>query len=90
MHAHGGVSRKDPTTAALTRSEVVVSRHFYASRHFGRWHAAAYHLALMTTRFVPAALTGLVSRVRAGTAGHLARYYRSVPTLGWRSRRSRP
>jgi GT2 family glycosyltransferase len=90
LHAHGGASRKDPATAALTRSEVVVSRHFYASRHFGRWHAAAYHLALMTTRFAPAAVAGLVSRVRAGTAGHLASYYRGVPTLGWRSRRGRP
>ena len=81
VHAHGGTSRKDPVTAALTRSEVVVSRHFYASRHFGSWHARAYHLALVVTRFFPAALTG--------KAAHLARYYRQVPSLGWRSRRAR-
>jgi GT2 family glycosyltransferase len=90
VHAHGGASRKDPATAALTRSEVVVSRHFYASRHFGTWHAGAYHVALAVTRFIPAALAGLFDRGRAGMAGHLARYYRQVPTLGWRSRRARP
>ena len=83
VHAHGGVSRKDPETAAITRSEVVVSRHFYASRHLGRWQAPLYHLALAATRFVPAAL------VRAGVARHLAAYYRGVPSLGWRSPRSR-
>lgn len=89
VHAHGGATRKDPETAALTRSEVVVSRHFYASRHFGSVHAAAYHLALAATRFVPALLAGLASPARADTARHLARYYRKVPSLGWRSRRAR-
>jgi GT2 family glycosyltransferase len=82
VHAHGGASRKNATTAALTRSEVVVSRHFYASRHLGPWQAPAYHLALAATRFVPAAFSGM--------GRHLARYYRQVPTLGWRSRRARP
>lgn len=99
VHAHGGASRKDPETAALTRSEVVVSRHFYASRHLGPWQAPAYHLALAATRFAPAALALLLSalgfgalravRVRAGVARHLARYYRHVPSRGWRSLRAR-
>jgi GT2 family glycosyltransferase len=82
LHAHGGASRKDPVTAALTKSEVVVSRHYYASRHFGRLHAAAYHVALMATRFLPVAFSGV--------GRHLARYYRRVPASGWRSLRSRP
>ena len=90
VHAHGGTSREDPVTTAVTRSEVVVSRHFYASRHLGRGHAAAYHAALVATRFVPALLAGLVLHPRAGVARHLARYYRDVPRLGWRSRRARP
>jgi GT2 family glycosyltransferase len=99
VHAHGGASRKDPETAALTRSEVVVSRHFYASRHLGPWHAAAYHLALAATRFGPAVLAALAGvfgfsalntiRVRAGMARHLARYYFAVPSRGWRSLRAR-
>lgn len=89
VHAHGGTSRKDPATAALTRSEVVVSRHFYASRHLQKWHARAYHLALFVTRVFPAAVAGLIDRGRAGMASHLARYYRQVPSLGWRSRRAR-
>jgi GT2 family glycosyltransferase len=99
VHAHGGDSRKDPATAALTRSEVVVSRHLYASRHFGAVHAGLYHAALVATRFLPAALAALAARVgfgsirgiqvRAGMARHLARYYRRVPSTGWRSRRAR-
>ena len=78
VHAHGGATRRDSATSALTRSEVVISRHYYASRHFGGVRAALYHAALALTRFRP--------RV----AGHLWRYYRTVPSQGWRSRRSRP
>lgn len=99
LHAHGGVTRKNPETAALTRSEVVISRHFYASRHLGAAHAAAYHLALALSRFAPCALAivadafGLGAspavRVRALMGRHLARYYRSVPTHGWRSLRAK-
>ena len=82
VHAHGTASRKDPVTAALTRSEVIVSRHFYASRHLG-WQAPLYHLALAITRFLPALVT------QPTMARHLIRYYREVPSLGWRSRRAR-
>ena len=82
VHAHGGATRSDPATAALTRSEVVVSRHFYASRHLG-WRAPLYHLGLIVTRFLPALLTA--PRV----ASHLIRYYRAVPSRGWRSLRSK-
>jgi GT2 family glycosyltransferase len=100
VHAHGGATRNDPETAALTRSEVVVSRHFYASRHLPRWQAPAYHLALAGSRFLPAAMAALASalglgrmrsiRVRAGMAKHLTRYYLGLPSRGWRSHRSRP
>lgn len=100
VHAHGGASRRDLETAAFTRSEVVVSRHYYASRHLGRWQAPLYHLALAVTRFVPAVLAAAICviglgalqavRIRAGMARHLARYYWRVPSAGWRSRRARP
>ncbi len=99
LHAHAGASRATPETTALTRSEVVVSRHYYAHRHFGRLHAAAYHSALILTRFLPDAIAALLSalrlgaargiHVRARTAQHLAHYYRRVPSRGWRSLRSR-
>jgi GT2 family glycosyltransferase len=100
VHQHGGATRNDPATAALTRSEVVVSRHFYASRHLHRLEASAYHVMLAASRFLPAAVAALASvlglggvrpiRIRAGMARHLARYYLSVASQGWRSRRSRP
>jgi GT2 family glycosyltransferase len=83
VHAHGGASRKNEDTAAITRSEVVVSRHLYASRHLGGLQAPVYHLGLVLTRFVPA----LVASRKV--AGHLARYYRQVPSRGWRSLRAR-
>lgn len=82
VHAHGGATRRDTDTAALTRSEVVISRHYYASRHLG-WTALPYHAALFLTRFLPA----VVSKPKV--AGHLWRYYRQVPAHGWRSLRSR-
>lgn len=82
VHAHGGVSRTNPVTAALTRSEVIVSRHFYASRHLG-WQAPLYHLALIATRFLPALLSA------PSVARHLMRYYRAVPSRGWKSLRAR-
>jgi GT2 family glycosyltransferase len=78
VHAHGGATRRDSTTSSLTRSEVVISRHYYASRHFGAVHAALYHVALALTRFRPQ------------VAHHLWRYYRTVRSQGWRSRRARP
>src|SRR5262245_5832097 len=78
VHAHGGATRRDKATSALTRSEVVISRHYYASRHLGAVHAALYHIVLALSRFRPK------------VAGHLWRYYRTVPSLGWRSRRARP
>jgi len=78
VHAHGGASRKDSETAALTRSEVVVSRHFYASRHLGPWRADV-PIRLGADAFrsgcaaVFAAALGFGSlraiRVRAGVAG---------------------
>ncbi len=99
LHVHGGTSRRDIETAALTRSEVVVSRHFYASRHLGPWHAAAYHLALAASRFAPLTLAVLAEAMgfgatrtigeRAIMARHLVHYYRKVPSAGWRSRRAR-
>lgn len=99
LHAHAGSSRRDAETTALTRSEVVISRHFYASRHLGVVHGAAYHTALAASRFAPLTLAVLADaigsgamsavNVRARTWRHLAHYYRSVPSSGWRSPHAR-
>lgn len=98
-HRHGGSSRADSKTAALTRAEVVISRHLYAHRHLGRLHAGMYHLLVALTRWVPLMLPALLARlwsgapepiqVRAGAFGELSRHYdRILTTRNWISPRS--
>jgi GT2 family glycosyltransferase len=59
-HRHGGSSRINLTTTALTKSEVVISKHVYANRNFNGLHAALYHLFLLVFRFVPCILFKLL------------------------------
>ena len=98
-HRHGGSSRADSKTAALTRAEVVISRHLFAHRHLGRLHAGVYHLVVALTRWVPLMLPALLARlwfsapapiqVRAGAFGELSRHYiRILTTRNWISPRS--
>lgn len=98
VHRHGASSRRNLETAALTRSETVISRHYYATRHLGPLHRTGYHLALLLSRFLPTLLAGALAAVlpvstlrrRARTARLLAAYYRGVLRSGdWRSPRAR-
>ncbi|MDX1570450.1 MAG: glycosyltransferase family 2 protein [Xanthomonadales bacterium] len=99
IHQHGGSSRRDPETTALTKAETTISRHYFAARHFGRIHAACYHAALFLVRFLPVVLAAGVRpllplrpiRVRARVAAHLLAYYRRVLEVRtWRSPRAAP
>ena len=63
IHNHGGATRINPKTTSLTKSEVIISRHVYLSRHYSGIHAAGLHLVVMTSvllgKLVPA-LFGLI------------------------------
>jgi hypothetical protein len=98
-HAHGGASRRDATSRALTRCEAMISKHLYISKHFRGARAAAFHLAhllqklplvtkAMAAAAAPASLFPGVAAQRKMLVD-LAAYYRGVLRGdGWLSPRS--
>lgn len=48
IHNHGGATRINPRVTALTKSEVIISRHVYLSRHYRGLSAAGLHFVVMT------------------------------------------
>jgi GT2 family glycosyltransferase len=98
IHNHGGATRINPRVTALTKSEVIISRHVYLAQHYKGVPAAGLHFLVMTGvllgKFIPAFL-GLpfffIRRLNQYT--HLYRrllaYYLLVPFRGtWLSPRS--
>jgi len=98
IHNHGGATRINPRVTALTKSEVIISRHVYLSRHYSGLSAAGLHFVVMTSvllgKLIPA-FFGLpfffIRRLNQYT--HLYRrllaYYFLVPFRGtWLSPRS--
>lgn len=60
VHNHGGASRINVNTAALTKAEVITSKHVYIQNHFGNPKKHAMHLALLLysllSKFLQAAI----------------------------------
>ncbi len=60
IHHHGGCTRINPNTAALTKAEVIISRHVYLSLYFTGIHAISLHtfviLNTLTIKLLPALL----------------------------------
>ncbi len=97
-HHHASASRQDLSIDAVTRSEVIISRHLYAHKHLGAVQRPVYHLLLFISRYLtlmPVALLGLIwrkapyrVRLRARMCRHLTRYYKNLLTGMWRSPRA--
>lgn len=98
-HDHGGSSRVNVATRALTKSEVMISRHVYIQRNIGGWVGKGMHAALVFTNVFTfpllLAILGMVFfflpqlYVRFKLYTHLLRYYFSAIKSGsWISRRS--
>ena len=98
-HRHGGSSRHSSAVSALTRAEVIVSRHLYAHRHMSGLRRPLYHTLLVLGRVLPLALAAAVDAIwpfeaaalgeRAGAFRHLVGHYRDVRERRlWVSRRS--
>lgn len=98
IHNHGGATRINPRVTALTKSEVIISRHVYLSQHYRGLSAVGLHFVVISGvllgKLIPA-LLGLplffVRRLNQYT--HLYRrllaYYFLVPFRGtWLSPRS--
>lgn len=97
-HHHGGSSRIDTVTTAITKTEVMISRHLYVSKHFQGGQRAVAQLYMIVANILSGlipALAGLlfpfVRRLFARTLvyGRLLRYYGDACLHGtWISRRS--
>lgn len=93
IHLHGGASRSSDSTRALTRCEVLRSRHLYGHLHFGRARAGIWHALTILSRSAPRLLLGILpfaSPARAYQKQLLWEYYAGVWRTGsWQSQRTR-
>ena len=100
MHVHGGSSRINVEVKAMTKLEVIISKHVYTDKYFRGVRRKLMHLLiamlripmliiatlldLLTLRLVPAL------RVRSKMLSGLLKYYAGVMTTGsWLSPRAR-
>lgn len=99
LHRHGGASRRDPATAALAKTETIISKHVYIHRHRTGLRAAAFHATVAIKEMLPVAALSALDwitlrsspslRVRSGMLRRLLAYYRGVRASGcWLSPRS--
>jgi len=99
IHAHGGSSRLNVAVKAMTKLEVIISKHVYTSIHtrgFERWLTHTMIILLRMPTLVVGALLDLVTlrqvpilRVRSRMCTGLLRYYAGVMRTGsWLSPRA--
>jgi len=98
FHMHGGASRINPRTKAITKSEVVKSRHVYISNHFSNTSQSWLHPLLITNILMQTGLLALASfplffiaklKVNRYKWKELYHYYRHVyKNKTWLSERS--
>ena len=98
-HVHGGASRRNPEVAAMTKLEVMISKHVFTSTHFSGLKRFATHVFLAVLRLPPLALAALANAltlgrieqlsIRSRMFAQLVDYYIGVRRRGsWRSLRS--
>jgi len=61
FHLHGGASRVNPKTKAITKSEVIKSRHVYIANHFSAGSQQWLHPLLMTNNMVSVGILAIFS-----------------------------
>lgn len=61
FHLHGGASRVNPKTKAITKSEVIKSRHVYIANHFSNTSQQWIHPLLMTNNMVSVGILAIFS-----------------------------
>jgi hypothetical protein len=100
IHAHGGSSRLNVDVKAMTKLEVIISKHVYTGIHtrgFERWLTHTMIILLRLPMLVVWALLDLITlrqvpilRVRGRMCAGLLRYYAGViRTSSWLSPRAR-
>lgn len=61
FHLHGGASRVNPKTKAITKSEVIKSRHVYIANHFSPANQQWLHPLLMTNNMFTVGIFAILS-----------------------------
>jgi len=61
FHLHGGASRVNPKTKAITKSEVIKSRHVYIANHFSPANQQWLHTLLMTNNMFSVGIFAILS-----------------------------
>lgn len=61
FHLHGGASRVNPKTKAITKSEVIKSRHVYIANHFSPANQQWLHPLLMTNNMLSVGIFAILS-----------------------------
>lgn len=97
QHAHGGSSRKNPNTAAITKSEVVTSSHVYIQLHTRGLNKYLLHLAILSDTLISQLIKTLLTlpifwkktfKANALTLIATIKYYiGALMRLTWRSSR---
>lgn len=83
IHHHGGSSRINPQVRALTRSEVVISRHRYIQQHLTGARRKLAHSQVLLFEALPAmVISWLAAGTSVGQRGrYLRRFYQRVSRL---------
>ncbi|MDX1507525.1 MAG: glycosyltransferase family 2 protein [Woeseiaceae bacterium] len=99
VHAHGGSSKLNVEVRAMTKTEVIISKHVYMHRHMRGLRRFAAHTMIVITRLLPLVVFSLLDlltlgriptlRVRSKMLARLAGYYRGrIRTGCWLSPRA--
>lgn len=96
-HQHGGSSRINPKTSAITKSEVMISRHVYIQKFYAGLHGVLLHISMITISLSSQTLMAFVSlpffwskkaQATLLLPGESVRYYaRALFKRNWRSHR---
>ncbi len=62
-HKHGGATRLNIATAAITKTEVTISRHVYINEHFGKIEKVLAHLMLFLNFLVFGSLSFILNSI---------------------------
>lgn len=97
-HIHGGASRINVQTEALTKTEVMISKHVYVAKHFSKASALFAHKLLIFNNLLSAIVLGIIGiplffvpkiRVQTLIMFRLIAYYvKAILRRTWRSERS--
>jgi GT2 family glycosyltransferase len=96
-HQHGGSSRINPRTSAITKSEVMISRHVYIQKYYSGINLILLHISMLSIALSSQLIMALVSLPFAWTnkgrssllllSASIQYYWHALINKSWKSRR---